>query len=97
MGFWGFGVLGFWGRLAGADGAEALDVGVTVEQEDSLDEGVRVLHLVDREVIEDLAQLGESPVVTHPGIEEVGVDDRQLQGQGLVEQLHHARTLRLHH
>ena len=68
-------------------GAEPLQVGVAVEEQDPVDERVGVLHLVDRQVVEDLAEPAEAPVVEHPRVQEVGVGDRELEGERLVEQL----------
>ena len=75
------------GRLADADGAEPLQVGDAVEVEDPLDELVGVLHLVDRLVVEVLAEPLVAPVVEHLGVDEVLVDRRELGGEHLVEQL----------
>ena len=75
------------GGLADGDRAEPLHVGVPVEHQDPVDERVGVLHLVDRQVVEDLAEPAETPVVEHAGVQEVGVGDGQLERERLVEQL----------
>jgi hypothetical protein len=84
------------GLFADADRVELLHVGVTVEQQDPVDQCVGVAHLVDGQVVEDLAQAREAPVVEHPRMQEVGVGDGELEGEGVVEQIHHARANWLH-
>src|SRR5580704_18782763 len=59
------------GALAGPYGAEALEVGVTLEVEQPLNEMVGVLHLVDRLGAETLGKPFVAPVVEHLRIEEV--------------------------
>jgi hypothetical protein len=82
--------------LTDLDRIEPLDVRVAVEHEDAVDQAVRVLHLVDGEAVEDLAEPWQPPVVEHPGVEEVGVRDRQLERERLVQELHDAGVNWLH-
>ncbi|GMA18224.1 hypothetical protein GCM10025862_02450 [Arsenicicoccus piscis] len=82
--------------LADGDGVEPLHVRVALEEQDPVDQGVGVPHLVDREVVEHVPELRETPVVEHPGVQEVGVDDGELKGEGLVEELDDSRATRLH-
>ena len=65
---------------------------VAVEQQDPLDQLVGVPHLVEREVVEDLAEPGESPAVQHACVQEVGVRNGELERQRLVEGLDHPRA-----
>jgi hypothetical protein len=78
--------------LADRDGPEPLHVGVALEHQDAADQRVGVLHLVDGQVVEDLAEPAEAPVVEHPGVQEVGVGDGELEGESRVEQLDDAGT-----
>ena len=74
-------------RLTDAHGAEPLEVGHAVEEEDALDQLVGVLHLVDRLVAEVLRERLVAPVVEHLVVDEVLVHGRELGGEDLVEQL----------
>ena len=72
--------------LADAHGAEPLQVGHALEEEDPPDQLVGVLHLVDRLVAVVLRERLVAPVVEHLVVDEVLVDRRELGGQDLVEQ-----------
>ena len=63
-------------RRAGADVElpEALEVRQTVEEEDALDELVRMLHLVDRLLVDPAAEVLVTPVLAHARVQEILVD-----------------------
>jgi hypothetical protein len=84
------------GGLADPDGAQPLQVGVAVEEQDPLDQVVGVAHLVDGEVVEDLPELGQTPGVEHAGVQEVRIGDGELEGQRVVEQFDHSGANGLH-
>src|SRR5580704_4975303 len=67
--------------------AELLQVGQPVEKENALDQLVGVLHLVDRLLVDLLAEVLVPPVRTHLGVEEVLADGRELAGQDVVQQI----------
>ncbi len=69
------------------EGAEALQVGGALEEEDPLDDPLGVLHLVDGLVAGGVGEVLVAPVGLHLGVDEVLVDRRELGGQHLVEQL----------
>jgi hypothetical protein len=75
------------GVLTDLDRAETLQVGVPLEVEDAVHVPVRVLHLLERDRLEAGGQPGQPPVVEHPVVEPVLVDQRQLVGEHVVEQL----------
>ena len=76
----------FDGRLADQQLVEILQVGQALEEEDALDQLVGMLHLVDRFVIFNLAELRQAPVPEHARMQEILVDGRKLVLQGLVQE-----------
>ncbi len=67
--------------------AEFLEVGQAFEEQDALDQLVRMLHLVDRLVVFVVAELVEPPVLEHPRMQEVLVDRREFVHQHDVQVL----------
>src|SRR5579863_9050098 len=65
--------------------AQLLQIGQAIEKEDALHELVGVLHLVDRLLVNLLAEVLVTPVQAHLGVEEVLTDGGQLAGQDFVE------------
>src|SRR5262249_30054596 len=73
--------------LTDVDLEEALHVRHALEIQDALDELVRVLHLVDRLLLDALGETEVAPVPAHLRVQEVLVHRRELPGEDLVEQL----------
>ncbi len=83
------------GGLAYLDVAQPLHVGVPVEEQNPVDDVVCVLHLIDREVVEDLPETRKAPVVEHPGVQEVGIGDSEFEGERVIEHFDNSRANRL--
>src|SRR5262245_28453467 len=79
-------------RLADTHAAELLEVRQALEEEDALDELVRVLHLVDRLLVDHLGDAQQAPVLAHAGVEEVLVDADELGGEHVVQGGDHLRV-----
>ena len=60
-------------------------------KQDPLDQPVRMLHLVDRFVVLVLAELGDAPMLQHPGMQEILVDRGQFVGELNVQVFDHLR------
>ena len=77
--------------LADAQRVEHLQVGEAVEEDDALDEAVRVVHLLDGFLAPGLGELLVAPIVQDPVMEPVLVDRRQLAAQAAIEILDNLR------
>src|SRR4029078_3476 len=64
-----------------------LEVRQPLEEEDALDESLRVLHLVDRFLPEVMRQPGEAAVTADLGAQEVLIDRGELADEKLVEEV----------
>ena len=71
--------------LADQQLAEILQVGKALEEQDPLDQLVRMFHLVDGLVVLMLGQPFKAPVPVHARVQKILVDGRQLVLQDLVE------------
>ena len=56
-----------------------------VEEQQPLDDLFGVLHLVDRLLLDEVAELGVPPALAHLGVQEVLVDGGQLLAQRVVQ------------
>ncbi|MNS80610.1 hypothetical protein D3C72_1142990 [compost metagenome] len=77
----------FLGVLANQQLAQVLDVGDAFEEENTLDQFVSVLHLVDGFLVLVLAEFVQAPIFVHACVQEVLVDRDQLVSEDLVEML----------
>ena len=71
--------------LADAQGIENLQVGEAVEEDDALDEAIRVVHLLDGFLAPGLRKFLVAPIVQEPVMQPVLVDRRQLAAQAAIE------------
>src|SRR5262249_8980294 len=71
--------------LAHVDPAQPLQVGNAFEVEDALDEAVGVAHLADGLFPDLLPEALVTPVLAHPGVDEVLVDRGELGRQYVVQ------------
>jgi len=77
----------FLDALADHELSEILQIRQSVQEQDSFDEPVRVLHLVDGFVLLVILESMKSPVSEHPRMQEVLVDRGQLILQHGVQML----------
>jgi uncharacterized protein (DUF2342 family) len=68
----------FLGVLADVQLAQVLNVRQAFQEQDALDQLVRVLHLVDGFVVLVLAELVQAPIFIHACMQEVLIDRDQL-------------------
>src|SRR5262249_20602390 len=76
---------------ADADHVVSRNLGDALEEEDSFDEALGVLHLAHRFLVVLVAEFPEAPVLAHLGLAEILVDGGQLDGQGAVQGIQHLR------
>ena len=77
----------FLGVFADQQLAQVLNVGDAFEEENTLDQFISVLHLIDGLLVLVLAEFVQAPVFIHTCVQEVLVDCDQLVSEDLVEML----------
>ncbi len=77
----------FLDRLANAQAPEHLEIGETVEEQNSLGQPVGMLHLVDRLVPLEFGELLDALIVEQPIMQPILIDRGQLILERLVKQL----------
>ncbi len=73
--------------LADQQLAQVLQVGEAFEEQNTLDQFIGVLHLIDGFVVLVVGQFLQPPVLVHSRMQEVLVDGNQLIAQDFVEHL----------
>ena len=74
---------------------DLLQVGQTLQKEDSFDQNVSLLHVPNRLLVFLFIELFQAPVPENPGVQEILVDGGEFTGQYLVQKLNHS-TVSLH-
>ena len=66
--------------------ADILEIGQSAKEENTLDEPVGVLHLIDRFLMFLVRKLGYAPVRQHPGVQEILADGGQFVLESRVQE-----------